>query len=228
MNKHYLKQTYKTLYPHLNDDQFVINSIIRKFYAVTGPIFRYGSYNKPSHQSCFVLANWAQQNHIEPSDNTDNQTPGQVQYYFLHSIMSDSQPRQHLFAYTLWYEPHLNKDSLAKPLHIWYRRQFQSLGASTFLPIQQISNRFIFYSKDSEEEHFSEEWMEGVHDGITVNSTPTTTQVDSGQNIRTALTLYQPLLMRITSLCDHKKLISARCRIAGSAYRLWLKAELEL
>ena len=42
------------------------------------------------------------------------------------------------------------------------------------------------------------------------------------------LTLYRPLRMRITSLRDHKKLISARCRIAGSAYRLWPKAELEL
>ena len=42
------------------------------------------------------------------------------------------------------------------------------------------------------------------------------------------LTLYRPLRMRSTSLRDHKKLISARCRIAGSAYRLWPKAELEL
>ena len=40
-------------------------------------------------------------------------------------------------------------------------------------------------------EHFSEEWMEGVQDdSITVNSTPTTTEADSGQNIRTALMSY--------------------------------------
>ena len=40
-------------------------------------------------------------------------------------------------------------------------------------------------------EHFDEDWMEGVQDdSITVNSTPTTTHADSGQNTRQALMTY--------------------------------------
>ncbi len=91
-----------------------MNSIIHRYYSVTGPHCRYGSHGKASHRSCFVLANWAHQGRIKPSDSVDNQSPGQVQYYFLHSFKmpADTQPRQHLFAYTRWYQPHPNKDTV--------------------------------------------------------------------------------------------------------------------
>ena len=80
----YLKQMYTRLYPQLRESDFSIPSSIRKYSTVTGPLFRYDSSGKGSS----VLANWADQAHI----NTDDidQTPGNVQYYFTHSILIDT------------------------------------------------------------------------------------------------------------------------------------------
>ena len=89
-----------------------------------------------------VLANWAEQAQI----NTDNQgqTPGKVQYCFTHSLLLDNVLTQHFIAYVMWSEPHPNRNNLGQPLEVWYKDMFQTTGASSYVPIQRISNKFIF------------------------------------------------------------------------------------
>ena len=60
----YLKQMYTRLYPQLRESDFSIPSSIRKYSTVTGPLFRYDSSGKGSS----VLANWADQAHINTND----------------------------------------------------------------------------------------------------------------------------------------------------------------
>lgn len=134
----YLQQMYVHLYPHLHGSDLSIPSSIRKYYTVIGPLFRYNSSGEGSN----VLANWAEQAQI----NTDNQdqTPGKVHYYFTHSIMLNNVLTQHLIAYVMWYEPHPDRNKLGKPLELWYKDMFQTTGPSSYIPIQRISNKFVF------------------------------------------------------------------------------------
>ena len=140
----YLQQMYIHLYPQLRESDFTIPSSIRKYSTVTGPLFRYDSRGKGSN----VLANWAEQAQI----NTDNQgqTPGKVQYYFTHCLLLDSVLTQHLIAYVTWYEPHPNRNNLGQPLEVWYKDIFQTTGASSYVPIQRISNKFVFSTIEME------------------------------------------------------------------------------
>ena len=101
-------------------------------------LFRYDSSGKGSN----VLANWADQEDFITA-NQDH-TPGKVQYYFTHSILIDSVLTQHLIAHIMWYEPHPNRNKLGKPVEVWYKDMYQTRGMSSYIPIQRISNKFIF------------------------------------------------------------------------------------
>ncbi len=147
-HQHYLKKMYQTLYPNLSEEDITINATIRKYYSVSTPFRLYGSRTKASHNSSFVMANWPSQAHIQISSNPDNLSPGQVQYYFLHSVILGSESYQHLCAYVLWFQPHPERDTLGKPLEVWYRNAYQCCGPSNFIPIQRILTSFTALHDD--------------------------------------------------------------------------------
>ena len=75
--QHYLKGVYSLMYP--NEIISAINVTVRKYTHVGGPIFNYGSNGKASQRNSYVLANWAHQSLVN-TDNSDECSPGQIQY----------------------------------------------------------------------------------------------------------------------------------------------------
>jgi len=144
----YLKNTYLALYPGLSENDVDVNATIRKYYNVCTPFRQYGAYTRANHRSSLIMANWPNQGLIQPSHNPEDMTPGQVQYYFLHSVALNSERCQHLFAYVLWFESHPEKDSLGKPLQVWYKNVYQTNGPSCFIPVQRLATSFIALSED--------------------------------------------------------------------------------
>ena len=86
------------------------------------------------------------------TDNPSDYCPGQVQYFFVHSFTLNSELCQHLFTYVLWYESHPNINKYGKPIQVWRKNVYQARGPSTFIPIQRIANRFVFYCEEDAEE----------------------------------------------------------------------------
>jgi len=87
----YLKNTYLALYPGLSENDVDVNATIRKYYNVCTPFRQYGAYTRANHRSSLIMANWPNQGLIQPSHNPEDMTPGQVQYYFLHSVALNSE-----------------------------------------------------------------------------------------------------------------------------------------
>ena len=123
------------------------------------PLWQYGSFQKASHRSSLIMANWPHcsslimanwphQAQIQLAVNPQDMTPGRVQYYILHSATLNSETFQHLFAYVLWYQPHPDKERLGKPLQVWYNNIYQTEGPSSFIPIQRIATSCIALPED--------------------------------------------------------------------------------
>ena len=137
----YLSTVYNFLYPSL---EYSVNSTICKYDQIHSPSGTVlGSYRKRSHCSCFVMANWGKDGNIK-IDSLGTMTAGRVLFYFIHSIIQNSEPIQHLFAYVEWYQPHPEFSSLGKPLQVYHSNLFQSEGPASFIPIQRIANKFVF------------------------------------------------------------------------------------
>ena len=147
--QHYLTRVYSLMYPQ--ETVTAINITVRKYSHVSGPVFSFGSKGKSSHRNSYVLANWALQSLVN-TNNPNDYCPGQIQYFFVHSLTLNSELHQHLFAYVLWYEPHPHIDKYGKPLQVWYKNMYQVHGPSNFIPIQRIANRFVFHCDADAEE----------------------------------------------------------------------------
>jgi len=119
--------------------------VLQCLYSIPSIWSRYKG--KLNHHSSLIMANWPNQGLIQPSHNPKDMTPGQVQYYFLHSVALNSERCQHLFAYVLWFESH-PEDSLGKSLQVWYKNVYQTNGPSCFIPVQWIATSFIALSED--------------------------------------------------------------------------------
>ena len=96
-------------------------------------------------RSCYILANWNDNGQIDPSLNPSDYTPDRVLYYALHSMVVDGEIKQHLFARVEWYLEHPEKESLGKPLQIWYNGLFHPRSPASFIPVQRIANRFAYH-----------------------------------------------------------------------------------
>ena len=112
-----------------------------------------GSLCTNPERSCYILANWNDNGQIDPSLNPSDYTPGRVLYYALHSMVVDGEIncKQHLFARVERYLEHPEKESLGKPLQIWYNGLFHPRGPASFIPVQRIANRFAYHVLSDEQ-----------------------------------------------------------------------------
>ena len=85
-------------------------------------------------------------------DGTVDCYPGQVQYYFTHTVDLPNGPSEHFLAYVRWYEPvaspnvryHFSAkdDDKTCNVELW-NTEFYPIGRDCIIPVHHILGRFI-------------------------------------------------------------------------------------
>jgi hypothetical protein len=100
-------------------------------------------YKKNSH----ILAKFSQ------GDNSIELFPGQVQYYFEHTLRLPIGAKTHRLAYVKWYLPvdnhqtrfycRIENDDRSVNIELWKDEQFYELSRDRIIPVHNIYSRFI-------------------------------------------------------------------------------------
>ena len=64
--------------------------------------------------------------------------------YILHSVKLNGNFHQHAFAVVWWYKTDHDQEHFGKPAEVW-RRGYEPFGASLFMPVQRIAQKFACY-----------------------------------------------------------------------------------
>lgn len=97
-------------------------------------------YNKNS----YVLAKFIQR------DNSVDMYPGQVQYYFEHTLQLPTGYKTHRLAYIKWYKYHqvrfhyrIENDDRSVNIELWENNKFFELSRDNIIPIHNIYSQFV-------------------------------------------------------------------------------------
>ncbi len=100
-------------------------------------------YKKNSH----VLAKFTQ------NDNSVDIYPGQVQYFFEHTLQLPTGRKTHRLAYIKWYKPitdhrvrfhcRIEDDDRSVNIELWNNDKFYSLSRDSIIPIHNIYSQFV-------------------------------------------------------------------------------------
>ena len=127
----------------------VVNSIIEQYGRLRIGEDIFGSVQAARHEkSSYILARFVQ------SDATIDTYPGQVQFFFEHTIYLNGNPSTHSLAFVKWYKPvqdhtiryHCQVDDDIKlcNMELW-SNEFYNVGRDSIIPIHNILGKFIKY-----------------------------------------------------------------------------------
>ena len=131
---------------HTNNNT-VVNSKIKQYGRLRIGADVYGSVQAARHEkSSYILARF------EQADATIDIYPGQVQFFFEHTIYLNSQPLTHSLALVKWYKPvqdhriryycQVDNDIKSCNIELW-SNEFYSMGRDSIIPIHNILGKFI-------------------------------------------------------------------------------------
>ena len=105
-----------------------------------------GSQFSRLNRSSYVLAKWADRYDGNVSLNSSDSRPGRVLYFIKQNVTIGERVCTFCFARVDWFQYHPQRfhcgTSSASP-EIWCANLFDCFGASSFLPIQRISGKFL-------------------------------------------------------------------------------------
>jgi hypothetical protein len=133
-------------------NEIVVNPNIKQYGRLRIGSDIYGSVQAARHEkSSYILARFVQ------DDGTIDTYPGQVQFFFEHTIYQNnsSQPLTHSLALVKWYKPvrdhriryHFQVDNDIKSCNIelWTNEHF-TMGRDSIIPIHNILGKFVKYN----------------------------------------------------------------------------------
>ena len=107
---------------------------------------RFGSQFSQLNRCSFVLAKWAAQFDGEVDLHSTDLRPGVIRHFLKHSILVDSKTYTFFLARVDWFQHHPDR-YLCGPVEpfpeVWCTDMFESLGATSFLPVQRIMGKFV-------------------------------------------------------------------------------------
>lgn len=110
-----LKLMYTFIYPAIPSSDIVVTSAARKYHSV---VYEGVNYNAKAPNSCYVLVQ-----QYSPTLPLVVR-PVVVHYFVQHSFHFNEQPYTHILAAVSWLKEHHAKDSLGKPLQVWWKDLF--------------------------------------------------------------------------------------------------------
>lgn len=126
-------------------DSIVVPNMVNQFGRVRIAAEIFGSAMSPRYlKNAFVLAKFIQDN------ETSDLFPGQVQYYFEHTIRISGEPKTHRLAFVRWYKwtPDRTRfytsidDKKSSNIELW-QNDFFDLSRDCLIPIHYIYSRFV-------------------------------------------------------------------------------------
>jgi hypothetical protein len=131
-------------------DSIVVPNIVDQFARVRIVAEIFGSAMSPRYlKNASILAKFVQGNQ---GNETTDLYPGQVQYYFEHTIRISGISKTHRLAFVRWYKPAPNRhtrfytsideDEKSSNIELW-QTDFYDLGRDCLIPIHYIYSRFI-------------------------------------------------------------------------------------
>lgn len=137
-----LLDCYKQLHNNLDDINVnCLSSTIRKYSYIFLGTEKFGSKkDNKSLRSSRVMACWSDEDgKINPSAIA---RPGQVKYYFIHSLTVRGSTKQFAFASVLWHSRDEDYAKYGNPSMIWRQNEFDDPGPASFMPVQRIACSF--------------------------------------------------------------------------------------
>jgi hypothetical protein len=139
--------TIAELIPTSSRDSIVVPNVVDQFGRVRISTEVFGSAMAPRYlKNANVLANFIQEN------GTTDLFPGQVQYYFEHTIRILGELKTHRLAFIRWYQPapnhhtrfYTNIDSNEKSSNIeLWQNEFFGIERDCLIPIHYLYSRFV-------------------------------------------------------------------------------------
>lgn len=148
---------------NMSSESIIVPNMVDQFGRVRIASEIFGSAMSPRHlKNAFILAKFIQ------DDGTSDLFPGQVQYYFEHTIRIPGKPKTHRLAFVRWYNPALNRhirfhtsideSEKSSNIELW-QNDFYELGRDCLIPIHYIYSRFV-----------SSKFVIGVRKRVTYNA----------------------------------------------------------
>ena len=140
----YLKEVYEIFFPHISSS--VIPAFYDKFASVECAGEQYGSRFSRLNRSAYILAKWADQHGGNVNRDATDLRPGIVLYYVKQTLTIGDRVSTFCFARVQGFQHHPDRffcgTSGVVP-ELWCANLFDCFGASTFVPIQRISGKFL-------------------------------------------------------------------------------------
>jgi hypothetical protein len=149
----YIYEVYKIFLPDIPLSSIPL--MYDKYASVAFAGERYGSSFSRLNRVAYIVAKWA--GRYDGSVNLEalNHRPGMIEYFIRQCISYRGNLYPFCFAYVRWfqYHPeqfHCGNDGVMP--EIWCANLFESLGASSFIPVQRLGKKFVAgYEKVKEE-----------------------------------------------------------------------------
>jgi hypothetical protein len=129
-----------------SSDSIVVPNIVDQFGRVRISAEIFGSAMAPRYlKNANILAKFIQDN------ETTDLFPGQVQYYFEHTMRISGELKTHRLAFIKWYKPAPNQqtrfytkldDEKSSNIELW-RNEFYDIARDCIIPIHYIYSRFV-------------------------------------------------------------------------------------
>ena len=144
-----LKKLYCNIHPPVCADSVIVNSVYKKYSAVTLRGKVYSSSGKRIRTPYIVLADWKESLYGVPPtavpdnglETAPNLRPVNAHYYLEASFLVDGVCSVLHLAYVSWMFPHQHRYVIGKPAELWCRRKYESSGIHSFVPLENIKCR---------------------------------------------------------------------------------------
>lgn len=131
-----LLKVYKVMYPETMIMKEHLSFIYKQFKVISIGEERFGSMKESrSLRSARIMASWTgERGNI---DLASKPRPGEVKFYFEHSVHINGNSTVHLFANVKWYGQYPSSTGITS-LNLWKADDYECGGESAFIPVQRI------------------------------------------------------------------------------------------
>lgn len=150
----YLVEFYNSLYNDYfiaissltgSTNDIVVTSNIKQYGRLRIGSDIYGSVQAARHvKSSYILARFVQE------DGTIDTYPGQIQFFFEHTVYLNSKESTHSLALVKWYKPvgdryycQVDNEIESCNIELWSNDEFYRMGRDSIIPIHNILGKFV-------------------------------------------------------------------------------------
>jgi hypothetical protein len=142
----YLTEVYQIFFPDIHLS--IIPEFYDKFASMEFAGEHYGSKFSRLNRSSFVLAKWADRYDGNVDIDSPDARPGVVHYFVKQTINVNDRVCAFCFARVSWFQYHPRRfdcglSGVRVSPEVWCANLFDCFGASSFVPVQRISGKFL-------------------------------------------------------------------------------------